>query len=70
MAVAADPLVVLPTDDISDLHVQLWSTDRFPTMVNGASSINPAEHQAIRDLMRSFRAPRASIGCAAWASGA
>jgi hypothetical protein len=30
MAVAADPLVVLPTDDISDLHVQLWSTDRFP----------------------------------------
>jgi hypothetical protein len=54
MAVAADPLVVLPTDDISDLHVQLWSTDRFPTMVNGASSINPAEHQAIRDLMRSF----------------
>jgi len=54
MAIAADPLVVLPTDDISDLHVQLWSTDRFPMMVNGASSINPAEHQAIRDLMRSF----------------
>jgi hypothetical protein len=54
MAVAPDPLIVLPTDDITDPHVQLWSTDRFPMMVNGASSINPAAHQAIRDLMRSF----------------
>jgi hypothetical protein len=54
MAVAPDPLIVLPTDDITDLHVQLWSTDRFPMMVNGASSINPPAHQAIRDLMRTF----------------
>jgi hypothetical protein len=54
MSVAPDPLIVLPTDDITDLHVQLWSTDRFPMMVNGASSINPAEHQAVRDLMRTF----------------
>jgi hypothetical protein len=54
MAVAPDPLVVLPTDDITDLTVQLWSTDRFPIMVNGASSITPAGRQAIRDLLATF----------------
>ena len=57
LAVAPDPLVVLPTDEITDLTIQLWSTDRFPLMVNGASGITPAEHQAIRDLMRTFPSP-------------
>lgn len=54
LAAAPAPLIVLPSDDGNDLHVALWSTAGFPTMVNGAASINPPGHQAIRDLMLTF----------------
>jgi hypothetical protein len=54
MAAARGPMIVLPSDESIDLNIMLWSTDGFPTMVNGASSIVTPEHQAIRDEMRSF----------------
>jgi hypothetical protein len=54
MAQAAAPLVVLPFDDSSDLNVMLWSTDGFPVMANGASSVVTPVRQELRDLMRSF----------------
>jgi hypothetical protein len=54
MAAAQGPLIVLPTDEGIDLNIQLWSTDRFPLMVNGTSSLLTPGQQAIRELMKSF----------------
>jgi hypothetical protein len=54
LAAAPAPLLVLPSDEGVDLHIQLWSTAGFPTMVNGAAGITTPDHQRIRDLMRSF----------------
>jgi hypothetical protein len=57
MAAAPGPMIVLPSDEGIDLNVLLWSTAGFPTMVNGTASINPARHQAIRDLLQRFPGP-------------
>jgi hypothetical protein len=54
MAAAAGPMIVLPSDESIDLNIMLWSTNGFPTMVNGAASAVTPGHQAIRDLMRKF----------------
>jgi hypothetical protein len=54
---ARAPLMVLPSDEGVDLNIQLWSTAGFPTMVNGAAGITTPDHQAIRDLMRTFPSP-------------
>jgi len=48
------PLMVLPSDERTDLNVMLWSTNGFPEMVNGASSVVTPARQELRDLMRSF----------------
>jgi hypothetical protein len=54
LATAPAPLIVLPTDVLTDETIELWSTDRFPEMVNGGSGIDPQDHTAIRDVMRQF----------------
>jgi hypothetical protein len=54
LASAPAPVLVLPSDEGIDLHVELWSTDGFPTIVNGAAGITTAGHQQIRDQMRTF----------------
>jgi succinate dehydrogenase hydrophobic anchor subunit len=54
MAAARGPMIVLPSDDSIDLNVMLWSTNGFPVMTNGASSIDTPGHQAIRELMKRF----------------
>ncbi len=54
MAAARGPMIVLPSDDSIDLHVMLWSTNGFPVMTNGASSIDTPGHRAIRQLMTHF----------------
>lgn len=54
MAAGPAPLMVLPFDDSIDLNVMLWSTDGFPVMANGASSVVTPVRQELRDLMRSF----------------
>ena len=54
MAAAPAPLIVLPTDDGTDLNVMLWSTNGFPVMANGASSVVTPARQELRDLMQSF----------------
>jgi hypothetical protein len=53
-AAAPAPLMVLPSDESFDLTVGLWSTDGFPSVVNGASGITTPDHTAIRDLMHTF----------------
>jgi hypothetical protein len=57
MAEATAPFVVLPTDDGFDSTVMLWSTDGFPTMVNGVASYNTPDRQAVRDVLQSFPSP-------------
>jgi hypothetical protein len=54
MAAAPAPMMVLPSDESIDLNIELWSTNGFPTMVNGGSSLVTPEHQAIRELMKTF----------------
>jgi len=54
MAAAQAPLLVLPTDERTDLNVMLWSTNGFPELANGASSVVTPVRQEVRDLMQSF----------------
>ncbi|MET0415683.1 MAG: hypothetical protein ABW022_06645 [Actinoplanes sp.] len=54
LALAPDPVLVLPSDEGIDLHVELWSTDGFATIVNGAAGITTSGHQDIRDQMKTF----------------
>jgi hypothetical protein len=54
MAVATAPMMVLPSDDGSDLTVMLWSVNGFPEIANGASSIVTPARQEVRTLMQSF----------------
>jgi hypothetical protein len=54
MSVAPGPMVVLPFDDSSDLNIMLWSTEGFPVIANGTSSVITPARQQLRDLMLSF----------------
>jgi hypothetical protein len=54
MAAAPGPIMVLPSDESIDLNIMLWSTDGFPMMANGASSVITPVRQELRDLMQSF----------------
>jgi hypothetical protein len=54
MKAAPGPMMVLPSDDGIDSNVMLWSTDGYPTMVNGVASYTTPNHQAIRDVMQAF----------------
>ncbi|NYF54535.1 hypothetical protein [Micromonospora purpureochromogenes] len=44
----AGPVLVLPLGGIRDYHVMLWSTDGFPSTVNGLASFTPDSQQRIR----------------------
>jgi hypothetical protein len=54
LAAARPPVLVLPTDDGIDLNVMLWSTNGFPTIANGASSVITPARQEIRDAAQTF----------------
>lgn len=58
--VVRPPLLVLPSDQMTDALVMLWSTDSFPRMVNGTSGFSPASQAEIRKVTQSFP-DRASI---------
>ena len=51
---AVGPMVVLPTDQLDDENVMLWSTTRFQPMINGGSGFYPPDQSAARDAMKSF----------------
>lgn len=55
------PYLVLPTHEVVDMNVMLWSTDRFAPLVNGGSGLVPAEVRAVREVVGSFPDP-ASVG--------
>jgi hypothetical protein len=54
LSTVAPPYLVLPTQEIPDMHLMLWSTDRFAAMANGGSSMVPAQTQELRDAVKTF----------------
>jgi hypothetical protein len=48
------PILFLPSDQIGDYHLMLWSTDGFPTLANGNSGFNPPEQEQLRKATRTF----------------
>ncbi|MFC7547125.1 hypothetical protein [Plantactinospora sp. GCM10030261] len=54
------PLLVLPSDQGTDQHVMLWSTSRFPEVVNGGSGFTPRSQQVTRQVTATFP-DRASV---------
>ncbi len=51
---AAGPMVVLPTDQLTDENIMLWSTSRFQQMINGGSGFYPVDQSAARDALKTF----------------
>ncbi|MBX6750452.1 MAG: hypothetical protein IRY85_12420 [Micromonosporaceae bacterium] len=51
------PYLVLPTHEVVDMNVMLWSTDRFAPVVNGGSGLVPAELRQVREVVATFPDP-------------
>jgi len=54
LSTVSAPYLVLPTGVLSDMHVMLWSSDRFAPVVNGGSGFIPAELWRTRDVVNTF----------------
>jgi len=54
MRTAEGPLMVLPSDQLTDMNVMLWSTDKFQPMVNGGSGFVPVRQEQIRQATHTF----------------
>ncbi len=54
LSTVAAPYLVLPTHEVYDMHVMLWSTDRFGDLVNGGSGVVPLEQDQVRRAVVSF----------------
>jgi hypothetical protein len=48
------PLLVLPSDALTDENVMLWSTTKFQKIVNGGSGFYPTDQQEVRNVAKSF----------------
>ncbi len=48
------PLMVLPSSQLQDENVMIWSTTKFQRMVNGGSGFDPTDQQNTRAVTRSF----------------
>jgi hypothetical protein len=53
------PVLVLPSDEISDLTTMWWSTDRFPDLVNGTSAFVPRSLGEVRQVATQLPSPAA-----------
>jgi len=54
LSTVAAPYLVLPTHEVVDMNVMLWSTDRFADLVNGGSGLVPTETDQIRRAVTGF----------------
>lgn len=54
MSTLRAPLIVLPTSELFDMNVMLWSTDGLPKMVNGGSGFTPNDQEILRSNMQQF----------------
>jgi hypothetical protein len=48
------PILVLPSDDLQDENVMIWSTSKFQPMVNGGSGFEPTDQQETRAVAKAF----------------
>jgi hypothetical protein len=48
------PVLVLPSENLPDLHVMLWSTDGYPKIVNGYSGFVPQRLQQLQEQTKNF----------------
>jgi hypothetical protein len=51
---ASGPLLVLPSCQLVDERVMLWSTGTFPKIVNGGSGFTPDDQSQTREVAKSF----------------
>lgn len=54
LATVDGPMLVLPSDPITDQLVLLWTTDRYQPVVNGGSSFVPQTLAEVREVTRTF----------------
>ena len=54
LSTVAAPYLVLPTHEVVDMNMMLWSTDRFADLVNGGSGLVPTETDEIRKAVTGF----------------
>jgi hypothetical protein len=54
IATMTGPALVLPSDQLNDENVMLWSTDRFAKLVNGGSGFTPQSLEQTREAVKSF----------------
>jgi hypothetical protein len=54
LSTVAAPYLVLPSAELSDEHVMLWSTDRFAPVANGTSGFLPTQLAEIRNRTGDF----------------
>jgi hypothetical protein len=54
VATMTGPALVLPSDQLNDENVMLWSTDRFAKIVNGGSGFTPQSLEQAREAVKSF----------------
>lgn len=54
LSTVAAPYLVLPTHEVADMNVMLWSTDRFAPVVNGGSGLVPTEVRQVREVVATF----------------
>jgi hypothetical protein len=54
MATVQGPVLVLPSDQLHDENIMIWSTDRFEKLVNGGSGFTPNSTSQIRELAKTF----------------
>jgi hypothetical protein len=69
LATVEAPILVLPSDQINDMQYMMWTTDRFPQMVNGGSGFSPLSQIEAREITATFPDPQSvsylrSIGVA------
>jgi hypothetical protein len=51
------PLLVLPSDERTDMHVMMWTTERFTPVANGASGFVPDSLARTREVTHTFPDP-------------
>ncbi len=54
LAVVEGPVLVLPSDQITDMQVMMWTTDRFVPLVNGGSGFAPTSLTEVRRITTAF----------------
>lgn len=52
------PMVIVPNEGVTDELYMLWSTDGFPTIVNGLSGYTPPQQYALKDAANKFPDPQ------------